>query len=132
LCYNAAMRTLISAFAACALLLGSCLTAPEAITLETDGALRRQVERLVDRHDGYVLSDLEISLEVQRAALGESAALEALVALPQVSRGALGVALQPVADRHDAYVRADTRLDADLEAATYLATSAQLRRLAGK
>lgn len=109
--------------------LGSCVsTAPD--TLATDGPLGRQVHRVVERHDNYVLADSLISQPQADAFLARSAALEALVGLPEVSRAALKDALLPVADVHDAYVRADAGLDA-LEQETYLASTEGLRRLAG-
>lgn len=111
-----------------ALLPACATTAPDV--LQTEGALARQVGRLVDRHDGYVLSDDTLSSEVSDALLSQSAALETLVGLPTLSRGSLRAALLPVADRHDNYVRSDAALD-DLERETYLASAEGLRRLAG-
>jgi len=103
-------------------------TRPDA--LSTDGALGRQVQRVVDRHDGYVLDDGSLEPAQSDAALAESAALEAIVGLPEVLRASLRSALAPVAARHDSYVRADEGLD-ELERETYLASTDGLRRLAG-
>lgn len=113
---------------ALALSLGSCVSAPPDL-LSTDGALGRQVQRIVSRHDDYVLGDEALDGAAADAALAQSAALEALIGLPDVARVSLGSALAPVAARHDAYVSADPSLD-DLEREQFLATSSGLRRLA--
>lgn len=120
------MRTWLIALS---LTLCSCVSlAPD--TVQTDGALGRQVARVIERHDSYVLGDEALTQAQADAALADSAALELLVGLPEVSRSALRGALAPVAARHDSYVRADASLEAD-ERAQYLATTDVLRRLAG-
>ena len=109
------------------LTLTSCMAlSPE--TLPTDGPLGRQIQRVLSRHDSYVLGDLALADAAQEVALAQSAALDAIAGLPEVSRTALQVALEPVADRHDGYVRADSALD-DLERQTYLGSTDSLRRL---
>lgn len=120
------MKTLLLSLC---LLLGACASNPPDL-LSTDGALGRQVERVVNRHDDYVLDDALLSQTEADVALAQSAALESLIGLPDVSRGSLQRALAPVADRHDSYVRADAALD-DLERDTYLASTDGLRRLSG-
>jgi hypothetical protein len=122
------MRTLLLPILLC-LSLGSCVALKPDV-LPTDGALGRQVQRVVQRHDDYVLGDLSLDRAASDAALGESAALQVLVGLPEVSRSVFRSVLAPVASRHDAYVRADPSLD-DLERETYLASTDGLRRLAG-
>jgi len=109
--------------------LGSCVDLKPDV-LPTDGALGRQVERVVHRHDDYVLADLSLSQAESEADLAQSAGLQALVGLPEVSRAAFRAAFLPVADRHDGYVRSDSVLDS-LERETYLASTDGLRRLAG-
>jgi len=107
---------------------GSCVSTPPDM-LATDGALGRQVQRVIARHDDYVLADGALDLRVADEALAQSAALEALVGLPAIARSSLGAALAPVAGRHDAYVRADPQLD-ELERETFLASTDGLLRLA--
>ena len=118
------MKTIILTLA---LLLGACASSAPDL-LQTDGPLGRQVSRVLDRHDGYVIGDISLGAAVAEAALAQSDVVRELAALPEVSRGALGAAAAPVLDRHDGYVRSDAGLDAD-ESATYLATTDQLRRL---
>lgn len=107
--------------------LGSCISV-QPDTLATDGPLGRQVQRLVSRHDDYVLGDDTLPGTATDAALAESAGLEALMGFPSVARTSLAAALEPVASRHDAYVRADPVLD-ELEREMFLATSDGLLRL---
>jgi hypothetical protein len=107
----------------------SCISAPIDL-VPTDGAIGRQVERVLVRHDAYVDADLSIGADSASLAKVQSNAVRSLALLGQVRRSALGLALSPVVERHDAYVAADLTLD-DLERATYLASSEQLQRLLG-
>lgn len=108
----------------------ACVSTPPDM-LATDGAVGRQIARVVARHDDYVLADLDIAPEAQQSYLASSKVLEALAGLPAVSRSGLRRAVEPVARVHDEYVRTDPTLDLDLQA-TYLASTDQLLRLAGK
>jgi len=114
-----------AAIAVGALALTACIGLP--LTLPTEGALRRSVERVVERHDAYVQQDISLGVAGQLY-LQESSFALSLVQLEQVSPAQLEAALDPVMDRHDAYVYKDLTID-QLEAATYLATTEALRRL---
>ena len=104
----------------------ACVAVPVDM-VQTDGALGRQVERMLQRHDSYVLDDVSLAPEAADEALEQAGAVKALMALPEVRRAALRGAVLPVADRHDAYVRADVALD-QLEVETYLGSTDSLRR----
>lgn len=97
------------ALASCASL-GEIL-APAPVTIETSGTLGRTAQRILDRHDAYVLHDAELSLSETELAQQESYAASALIehGTPQYPLAVLE-AMEPVADRHDAYVQA---LEAD-------------------
>ena len=99
-------------------------------TLKTDGAIGRQIDRVLTRHDVYVEADLSLAPLEADAALAQSDGVRSLAMLGEVRRFALRNALWPVSGRHDDYVRADLGLD-ELERETYLASSEQLRRLLG-
>lgn len=119
-----------NALIALCLTLCACVASPAV--LRNSGALGRQVHRVVLRHDAYVRADAALPLDKAEADLKQSAALDALASLPEVSLPALGEALTPVATRHDAYVSADASLD-QLERETYLGSTQGLRDLiAGK
>ena len=108
-------------------LLGACATArPDLV--RTDGVAGRQIERVLTRHDDYVLGDAEIAPLAAEEALAQSDAVRSLVLLGEVSPRSLGAVLSPVANRHDDYVRADPELDV-VARETYLASTEQLRRL---
>lgn len=123
------MNRLLLLAATLLLCLTSCVSSGSPDLLKTEGALGRQIQRVVDRHDDYVLADEDIGDILFAEATSQSAELEVLAHLPTVSRSALRGALQPVAERHDAYVRQDPVLD-ELERETYLATTEVLMRLA--
>lgn len=109
------------------LLLCACASAPIDL-VQTDGAIGRQIERVLARHDAYVGADAALAPEVRAADLAQSDGVRSLAMLGEVRRAALGASLAPVEDRHDAYVRADGSLE-PLESETYLASTDQLRRL---
>lgn len=104
----------------------ACASMPEMIPMEP--SVQRSMERVIGRHDLYVLADAELSEEARDLALDQSAGAYTLTALPQVSGQALQQAMAPVMDRHDAYVQADPELD-ELERDIYLGSTASLRRL---
>jgi hypothetical protein len=108
---------------ALSLALCACVSAPVDL-VKTDGAIGRQIDRVLTRHDLYVQTDPA----APAGALAESDAVRSLAMLGEVRRASLGAAFAPVADRHDGYVRADPTLD-ELELETYLASTSQLRRL---
>jgi hypothetical protein len=116
-------------FAIMALTIGACLTPPGPVTLETEGALTRQVTRVVSRHDVYVASDTLLNDEQRKRYNDESReALNFVSDNPQVTADLLGIKLVPVLDRHDAYVYLDESLD-ELERGVYLGSTAELRSL---
>lgn len=117
------MRTLTVALGA--LTLTAC-AALQPVMIETDGAVGRTVERVLDRHDAYVAADE--SLEDSTAALAESALVRGLLELPEVAPSSLDGALSPVMVRHDVYVSDDASLD-ELEREVYLADTQRLRDL---
>lgn len=108
-------------------LTGACIALAPS-TVPTDGAMGRQIDRLVERHDEYVLGDVILDPAAIEAALAESRDLRALASLGSVERSTLRASVAPVAARHDVYVQADASLDAE-QRATYLATTAQLARV---
>lgn len=108
-----------------ALFLAACASAPYMVS--TEGALERTAIRVVERHDLYVSLDDSLDDAAEAEALADSAALTALVQLPQVSGSILLEALDPVAERHDAYVLV---WESDvLFQDTYLEDTARLRSL---
>lgn len=119
-------RTIPVVATAIALSVVACVAAP--LFLETEGALRRQVERVVDRHDAYVSADASLSEDAKQLDLQQSADVRMLISLPEVGAGTLKGALRPVMDRHDAYVYEDASLD-ELDRSQYLATTAGLREM---
>lgn len=114
-------------FACLTLTLAACISAP-IDTVKVEGALERQIERVLARHDTYVIADEALSAELAEVALVESDGVRDLAALPEVRRDSLGAALRPVSARHDAYVNADATLE-DIERETFLAATEQLGRL---
>jgi len=109
------------------LTLGACISAP-IDTVPTDGAMGRQLERVLSRHDAYVQADAALPPAEAELDLAQSAGVRSLAMLGEVRRGALAAALAPVADRHDAYVKDDLTLE-QLEVDTYLASTESLRRV---
>ena len=121
------MKTLLLALALLLPMgLTACASAPAEI--QTEGALRRQVERVCDRHDAYVLADESLSDPDESAFLAESASARAAVELPALTPAFLISVLGPVMDRHDAYVRADGDLD-EVERGVYLGSTEGVRSL---
>ena len=109
------------------LTLGACISAP-IDTVKTDGAMGRQLDRVLVRHDAYVQSDAALSPVEVEADLAQSDGVRSLSMLGEVRRAALAAALAPVVDRHDSYVRDDLTLE-QLEVDTYLASTESLRRV---
>ncbi len=111
-------------------LLCSCISVPVDM-IRTDGAIGRQLERVLSRHDAYVGGDVLLEEGVRAEELAESDAVRSLCILGEVRRAALGAAFAPVSARHDWYVLNDLTLE-ELAVDTYLASSEQLRRLLGQ
>lgn len=84
------------------------------------------VQFLVARHDAYVTADPALDQATRDIDLAESAALTAVLALPEVDGPTFSVRLTPVAARHDAYVESDGTLSS-LERRVYLRTTSELR-----
>ena len=115
------MRTLLLTLAlTLTATLTSCVSTPVDI-IPTDGAIGRQIERVVARHDTYTADPVE---------LAQSAAVRSLSFLGSARRSALAAAFAPVADRHDRFVLEDATLE-QLEVDTYMASTEGLRRLLG-
>lgn len=101
------------------------------VMLETQGPLRRQAERVVERHDKYVQTDLTITGAQRSSYLEQSSKAREIVMIDQVSAESLAYVLAPVLDRHDAYVYEDATLD-ELEKGVFLGSSEALRSLLSK
>lgn len=114
------------AVAGLALVLGSCsLLTPNIRTEPILGS----VEIVVERHDNYVLEDEALSEAQKAESLGQSQALQTLVAgRESLEEKQLETAAKPVLDRHDSYVQGDESLS-ELETRTYLRSSSELRGL---
>ena len=113
-------------FAAPILALAACMSTPEIVA--TEGALGRQVDRVVERHNAYVVADEDMpELEAINAMADAQRAAE-LADMPEVNLVVLGEALDPVMIRHDSYVQSDPELD-ELERGVYLGSTAALRNL---
>lgn len=109
--------------------LAGCM-APGPVMIPTEGALTRQVERIVLRHDAYVQADARLVEQERSAYLAQSGDALALVqGMPQgVPAQLLYSKLTPVLARHDGYVRVDLSLD-PLDGESYLASSEGLKSL---
>lgn len=108
------------------LALTACASTPDLVP--TDGAIGRQLERVLSRHDSYVIGDPGLEAANATLFLAEADAVRSLAMFGEVRRDALRGAFAPVASRHDAYVSRDATLD-DLRRSTYLAATEQIGRL---
>jgi hypothetical protein len=111
---------------ASAALLPSCLTIPSTIPLQDP--VVRTVERVIARHDIYVMTDMTLPQATIDAYLAESGAVSALLDLDEVSARLLEASIEGVLERHDAYVTLDVTLD-DLAREVYLADSVRIQGL---
>lgn len=99
------------------------------VLVPTEGAVLRQVERVVERHDAYVRADDVLTSIMIQSHLDQSEAVRKLMASPGgVSASMLAPRLAPVLDRHDHYISFDGTLD-ELTRDTYLGTTSGLRAL---
>jgi len=112
------------------LTLASCQMVPGPVMIPTQGALTRQVTRVVERHDAYVNADEHLAPSERSTYLSQSSdLLSIVVGMPDgIPSSLLESKLYPVMMRHDGYVRVDLSLE-PLVAETYLATTDGLRSL---
>lgn len=108
--------------------LAACPSVP--YMLEVDGALLRTTERVILRHDDYVLADQDLTAPQVSSALAESQALSILLKSSPAPASMLQGLLAPVANRHDSYVSV-LELDA-LVRDIYLGDTESLRSLLSK
>lgn len=107
----------------------SCVAPAGPVMLPVSGPLMRQVTRVVERHDAYVMVDGSLSAEARGEYISQSrGAVELMLSMQEVPADLLAPRLAPVLDRHDSYVGADMSLD-PLMRDTYLASSSGLRSL---
>jgi len=113
------------------LLLGLCLTLASCVGTST-GYSRANVapaaEIVLERHDAYVQSDLQLDPTAQLGYLTESQVARSILAQDPVPALPFRNAMLPVIERQDEYLDADTRLTAP-QRVTRKRTSELLRRL---
>lgn len=109
------------------LLLASCIGTPGTIPMADP--VVRTIERVLDRHDAYVIEDLSLAPLTRDQWLADSASVRMIVGefaelTPEVYITLLDAPLA----RHDAYVRMDMDLDG-MEMDIYLESTERLRQL---
>jgi len=125
------MKKLLKALSAVALSLSaSCALLQPADTITVQGAVGRQLERILVRYETYVVNDPGLDDAEEQLYLDDAGVVRQLAMLPQIQRLVLGQAYDPVASRHDLYVMGDVSLD-PLDRDTYLLSSDQLRLVFG-
>ncbi len=87
------------------------------------------VEKVVARHDAYVIADEALTDDQEAGALGQSAALSQLLQLESIPVSKFKPVALPVLARHDAYIQADESVT-EIERRMYMRTSSELRGLA--
>lgn len=120
------MKNLFRAALVAVLLTASC--ASTASMIDTTGPFQRTTDRVIDRHDAYVIADEGLTDAQEADALAGSASLAAFLDMSQVQGALLSAALAPVTLRHDIYVTGDVSLD-PLERDVYLMDSTRLSAL---
>ena len=116
----------MKALLALPLLLATACVSPNTVPVSMP--VVRTVERVVSRHDTYVLADVDLSAEERSGALSESAEASSLMVMHEIPLALLHGSLSPVMDRYDAYVLSDIELDS-LMRDIYLESSTRLRSL---
>lgn len=124
------MKNMTRLLCAATLAVAACAT-PEMVKLTTaegPSAFVQLSQKVIDRHDAYVIADSSLDSQSSAALLAESAAADAALAGTQASAFYLSGLLEPVMVRHDAYVQGDASL-LQYKRDTYLETSATMRKL---
>lgn len=78
--------------------------------VQTSG-IRDVTQRVLERHDAYVVADDGLDSSTRAPALGQSSQVRAALEADEVAAKEIEPALLPVLDRHDRYIDADGSLE---------------------